>query len=383
MAESAALAEAGAEVLLCTFQGILTGEPCQGVAHETVTARRGTFPVRALVWLFSHQRNTRPLALLMETLATVVLAVRLKRSLGFDLIYLRDGDPFIFVPHLMGAFIRGDRWAVSLVGDWFAYRLLNRFVSFPLWKPLYRLALSKNRFLYFCQNLAMRRYYQAFLGGVFGEKVREHHLWVDGAPDAEVSPEDAKRLLGLPNEKPVLLHFGALHAGKDFKTVLLAVEHLPHVLVVHAGALMPSNLTGMDSATLASNHVSEQRLVIRHAYIAEKEKGLYFRAADAVLLSYKRSFLQASSVLWEAIRFGTPVIASDNGELRELVERFRIGIVFRAQDSDSLRNAIVRFLDLSIEEREALKRHCQNLREEYSLRNWARRHLHLVWSLCE
>jgi glycosyltransferase involved in cell wall biosynthesis len=103
----------------------------------------------------------------------------------------------------------------------------------------------------------------------------------------------------------------------------------------------------------------------------------YFFAADAVILSYTRQFLSTSSLLWEACRFGTPVIASDNGQLKELMETFRPGLLFSAQNPESLTAAIIRFMKLKPKEIEVLKNNCHRFASEFSMDKWAQKCLEI------
>jgi glycosyltransferase involved in cell wall biosynthesis len=114
-------------------------------------------------------------------------------------------------------------------------------------------------------------------------------------------------------------------------------------------------------------------MIIRDYYIPEDEKPYYFFAADAMILSYKRHFLSTSSLLWETCRFETPVISSDNGQLVKLVENYNVGLLFKAQDPDSLRKAIIHFLSLKSEEIKVLKDNCSHFAAEFSMDKWAQK----------
>ena len=91
--------------------------------------------------------------------------------------------------------------------------------------------------------------------------------------------------------------------------------------------------------------------------------------------------MSTSSLLWEACRFGIPVIASDNGQLKELIEAFQLGLLFTAQNADSLREAIIRFLSLKPEEIETLRENCRKFANEFSLEKWAQGCLEIYDSL--
>ena len=143
-----------------------------------------------------------------------------------------------------------------------------------------------------------------------------------------LTQKEARRYLGLSEDKIVFLHFGALHHGKNIETVLSAIKDLPDALLVHAGKISPS----IGLTRLVSNLDMQNCVIIRDHYIPEIEKPYYFSAADAIILSYKRDFIQTASMILEGAKFKLPIIASDNGELGELVKRYGIGSVFHAED---------------------------------------------------
>jgi glycosyltransferase involved in cell wall biosynthesis len=174
----------------------------------------------------------------------------------------------------------------------------------------------------------------------------------------------------------VFLSFGFLHAGKDVETIFRALKDVSGAYLLHGGDQM-FRLHLPDSINLVDKYDMQDRTIVNDHYIPEEEKPYYFFAADAIILSYTRQFLSTTSLLWQACRFGTPVIASDNGQLKELVETYQPGLLFSAQNSDSLRESIMRFINLKPEEVEALKDNCHRFASEFSLDSWARKCLEI------
>src|SRR4030042_3871069 len=212
------------------------------------------------------------------------------------------------------------------------------------------------------------------MGGVFNGRVECLPVGISETPKT-ISKEKARQHLGLPLDKPVLLAFGAFHSGKDLETIFRALKHVPGVYVVHAGSQAFG--LGVNFEDIARDYISTDRISIRNYYVPEVEKPYYFFAADAVILSYTRQFLSTSSLLWEACRFGTPVIASDNGQLKELVEKFHPGLLFKTQDAGSLKRAIVKFVNFKAEEIEILKDNCRRFAHEFSFERWTQRYLEI------
>ena len=123
-------------------------------------------------------------------------------------------------------------------------------------------------------------------------------------------------------------------------------------------------------------------MVIKDYYIPEVEKQYYFAAADAIILSYKKDFTQTASMLWEAARFRVPAIASDSGELGELVNGYQTGLVFKAEDATSLKETLSHLLTLSQSQKETIRRNCENFRDEFSLDDWAHKCQDIFKGLC-
>ncbi len=387
--ESSALVKAGVEVSLCTFQGILDQKEPQTILHRTVVSSWAGFPLGILTHLLRVSVKTKPtkgLAWFLEVAATLFLAVRLRKTFKYDVIYLRDGDPFIFIPFVLGLVFKHYRWAISLIGAEMVISprslpasLFYKFVNVPMWKPIYRRSLSKNRFAFLCQNNYIKDYFETnFLGGILSGSITVVPLGAEKATNY-MSQKEARRYLGLPEDKVIFLHFGSLHSTKDIETVLAAIRDVPDVLFVHAGAVTLS-VNPIDSV---QRHGLQNRVIIKDYYIPEAEKQHYLSAADAMILSYKRDSQQTTSMLWEAAKFKLPTIASDNGELGELVKRYKIGLVFKAEDAASLKGAISNFLNSSQSEIETMRNNCEKFCDEFSPDEWVKNCVRIFRELCE
>lgn len=380
--ESLALLEAGAEVSLCTFRGIRDQEEPQVMPHRTVVSSWLGFPLYIFTHLEHSTSTGRSVAWAIEQFSTLCLAVKLRKTLKYDVIYLRDGDPFIFMPFILGLFVKHHRWAIHLIGTaavrspgtWFC-----KFINAPFWKPIYRRSFSNNRFTFLCQNKHIKDFFETkILDGMLSGRVRVVPTGVEKTANY-VPQKEARRYLGLPKDKVIFLHFGALHPVKDIETVLAAIKDIPDALLVHAGEVVP----GFNLTHSVKRFGLQSRAIIRDYYIPEAEKQYYFAAADAIILSYKRDFLQTASMLLEAAKFKLLAIASDVGELGELIKRYKIGLVFKAEDATSLKGALSDFLSFSQSEREAMASNCEKLCDDFSLDIWAQKCVKTLMELCE
>jgi len=388
--ETEALKQAGIDVQLLTFYGAIDN-PQVKVPHLTVLPETGFGRFAAKTFdLFRKNAITRWLLMSCETFLTLATAIRLKRKLSIDIIHLRDGEPYLFLSHLLSLPFKGHKWLVSLTASniyppaeirnvkLFIYTMAVRLLNNRMWKPLYTLSLKRNAFLFAVQNKVAQADYSNYMGHVFNGRVE--CLPVGTNWETEIIPrEEARQRLDLPSDKPVLLTFGAFHSGKDLETVFRALKDVPEVYLVHAGSQAFG--LGVNFEEVAMSYMAGNRMSIRNYYVPEAEKPYYFFAADAVILSYTRQFLSTSSLLWEACRFGTPVIASDNGQLKELVERYHPGLIFKAQDADSLREAVTNFTKLKPAEIKRLKNNCHRFASEFSMDRWSQKCLEIYGRL--
>jgi glycosyltransferase involved in cell wall biosynthesis len=393
--ETAALARAGVDVTLLTFYGIIDKTKVK-VPHIRVLKQ-----MRVKTQLLLNRFLTRPALLrwpimVLENFWTVAVAIRLKRKLNYDIILLRDGDPFLFVPFLLSLPLRNYNWAVFLNGgivlpkppigtslfkNWrmFVYTLVLKAINSKLWKPIYRKSMARNHFIFPIPSNSISQIYSSYMQGIFSGRTICMESAV-GSMVKAIPKQDARRRLGLPQDKPLFLSFGVPHPAKDVETVFRALNDIPDVFLIQAG--MAAYSVGQNPTKLAGKYDMRDKVIIRDHYIPEEEKPYYFHAADAVILSYTKQLASATGLLWEACLYA-PVIASDNGEQGEIVRAFQLGLLFKAQDVDSLREAVIRFISLKTEEIESMKENCRKFSEQFSIDKMAENLLEVFASMLE
>lgn len=141
----------------------------------------------------------------------------------------------------------------------------------------------------------------------------------------------AREVLGLPSEKPIVLFIGNLLPEKGVSLALEALDHpaLADVqgIFVGAGPLSPS--------------VAVRPNCLWQASVPNTQIPVYLAAADMLILpSYAEGL---PTVLVEAGACGTPVIATEVGGIPELLKEGR-GTLIPAGSADALREAILNTL---------------------------------------
>ena len=378
--EPSVLVGAGTDVTLVTFCGI-TNDPHISVPHYTVISSNWLI----LRWI---RKNVilRWFQMLAETALTIGKAMMLYHRYEYDIIYLRDGEPYLFMSFLLNIPFRNFGWLISLTSSnlfvptphmfkfrknpyIYFYTAALRIVNGKIWRPLYRWCLNRNTIMLVTQNEEARDGYSAYQDNVFDSRVACIPLGTSNSI-TPISRSEARVRLGLPQDTLVLLSFGAPHSGKDMRTVVEAVIQVPEVFIVHAGTQAFS--LGSNPKDLTEEYGLNRRTKIFNYYIKEEEKPPFFYAADTLILSYTKVFKSTSSMLWEATKYHLPVISSDANLLGKMVKEYDLGLLFEAENVESLANAIKHFGVLEPEEFELMEMGRQRFLKDYSSEKWAK-----------
>lgn len=163
----------------------------------------------------------------------------------------------------------------------------------------------------------------------------------------QVSREEAREVLGLPQDAWIVGNVGRLHPDKDQATLLRgfaqALPTLPansHLVILGKGRLE------QDLKELAMElGIGHQVILPGQVHQANR----YFKAFDAFALSSDHE--PFGMVLLEAMVAGVPVIATAAGGAREVVEG--VGILFPLGDAEHLAQGLTHLSRLDTEQRES------------------------------
>jgi glycosyltransferase involved in cell wall biosynthesis len=163
------------------------------------------------------------------------------------------------------------------------------------------------------------------------------------APD--MTSQEARAALRLPSATPIILFFGRARLDKGPDILLQALVGLDgDWITVLAGE--PGVVGEIEAETHRRLLGDASRLVTRFGYVPEVDADRYFRAADVVVLPYRRTFRGTSGVLQRAAASGKPVIVTSVGDVGSIVREFGLGTVIPAESPDHLNAALHDFLRL-------------------------------------
>jgi len=157
-----------------------------------------------------------------------------------------------------------------------------------------------------------------------------------------IIPEKARRELGIPLDRHVVLFFGVIRKSKGLACLIEAFAKSravnPHLFLVIAGR--PNRRENVEW------YINEiKRYDIGHSaqleigFIPDDKRDRYFSSADVVVLPYTRIF--SSGVIHLAYSYGVPVIASDLPTFQDIVVQGKTGFLFPSGNADALCERIV------------------------------------------
>jgi glycosyltransferase involved in cell wall biosynthesis len=168
------------------------------------------------------------------------------------------------------------------------------------------------------------------------------HMAMAPHPRQHIRAEEknrAREILKLDLSCPVFLYFGFIRKYKGLDVLLKALKDTLDKIHVHL------LIVGEFWEAKEKYDALIQELNIRHAltlvegYVPNSDLGVYFGAADCVVLPY-RSATQ-SGVPQLAFSMGKPVIVTDVGGLSENIKNERMGRVVPPENSDALAEAMI------------------------------------------
>lgn len=164
---------------------------------------------------------------------------------------------------------------------------------------------------------------------------------VDPWYELDLDRSDARERLDLSDDEFVLTFFGGLRHEKGIGVLLdaLAGYDGPPLTALFAGS--PVDVDEDDFEPVRANPDVTVRATLE--FVPQDDVPLYFVAADAMAVPYRRSFGQfrPSNVFQKSCSAGRPVIAPSFGVFGKLVTEWNLGTTFEPESPESLRNAIV------------------------------------------
>jgi glycosyltransferase involved in cell wall biosynthesis len=160
-------------------------------------------------------------------------------------------------------------------------------------------------------------------------------------PDTALTRMDARDWLGLGQDERAVLFFGNIDRYKGLDMLVEALTQLrmsgTKMRLVIAGRVKEcpdywQRIKGQIDTGLEASAISHL------GFIPDELVERYFKAADVLVMPYRSIF--QSGVLFMALRFGLPVIATDVGAFKEDIVEGKNGLICRPEDPAALARAV-------------------------------------------
>ena len=185
---------------------------------------------------------------------------------------------------------------------------------------------------------------------------------------AGISGEEARKMLGISQDKKVLLFFGFI---REYKGLSYLIQAMPEVIrqVEDTELLVVGDFSGPEDRQRYLDMIQEYALgdhvTVYDGYIPDQEVEKFFAACNLVVLPYISA--TQSGIAQIAYGFEKPVVATNVGGLPDVVDDGSTGYVVEAGNAAKLAEGIV---DYFIRNRE--KEFAENIRKEADRFSWDR-----------
>ena len=168
----------------------------------------------------------------------------------------------------------------------------------------------------------------------------------NSVPKTPISQHDAKKRLGIYDDRKTILFFGRIAPYKGLEYLVTAFEEISrrdddYRLIVAGRPENDCQIYWDAIQQRIREDVRGGRVLLRAEHIPEDETELYFKAADVLVLPYR--YIYQSGVLFLSYSFGLPILASDLDALKEQIIEGETGFVFRSGDPVDLAVTIERY----------------------------------------
>ncbi|MGR8981641.1 MAG: glycosyltransferase family 4 protein [Gammaproteobacteria bacterium] len=215
---------------------------------------------------------------------------------------------------------------------------------------------------------------QSVLGSGFGSVGLMYHGPYTLFDEGRFDRADARRDLGLSNETPMVLSFGALRNEKRLEDLLDAF-HLIRCRIPEAKLLVQSTAQYSKKRDWFETLATQPGIQPRIGYAPARTVEALFKAADVVALPYED--VAASGVLNLARGFARPVVVSEKFEQATIIDGI-CGYSVPVKNPAALAEALSRILEMPQAKRENFAHGWTGILNE---ENWSNAAL-AVWNAC-
>lgn len=176
------------------------------------------------------------------------------------------------------------------------------------------------------------------------------------------SKQTARKILGIPDNKKTLLFFGLIRKYKGLDLILRAMDYLSEDFYLIVAGEPYENFAPYQK--IISESSAKMRIKTFTKYIPTEDVSTFFSAADAGVLPYKTA--TQSGVAAMAFHFNLPVVVTNTGGLKQMIEPHNIGLITPEITPKSIAQTISKLF----EKPQEAQKISENIRKFKSICNW-------------
>lgn len=160
---------------------------------------------------------------------------------------------------------------------------------------------------------------------------------ITNLPEKNIS----RKTNGLSHDDKVILFFGQIKKVKGLDILLRSlpevIKHHPNLKLVIAGKVWKDDFSIYEKIIQENN--IEANVISHIGYIPDEDVANYYRAADLVVLPYRKIY--QSAVLIMAMSYKVPVLTSNIAGMTEIIADGKNGYIFESEDEKSLSSRLI------------------------------------------
>lgn len=176
--------------------------------------------------------------------------------------------------------------------------------------------------------------------------------------------EESRKLLNIPLNKKVLLFFGFIRDYKGLDILLKSMKMLSEEFHLIIAGEVYGSFDKYDDL-ISRLHIKNKISKYVH-YIDDRDVPKYFSAADVCVLPYKSA--TQSGIVGVCYQYNLPVIATNTGSLKEMIEPYNTGLIINDIDYQAVTSTIQKFFNSNIEK---FAQNIEQYKEKYSWENFS------------
>jgi D-inositol-3-phosphate glycosyltransferase len=173
----------------------------------------------------------------------------------------------------------------------------------------------------------------------------------NAVPRTALTPEQARRRLGIREGEKTILFFGRIAPYKGLHFLVTAFQRIvarnPDYRLIIAGQPKKGSEKYLDEVLRTISYdISLGRVIQKIQFIPDEETEVYFKSAHVLVIPYTQIF--QSGVLFLGYSFGLPAIATKVGSFSEDIIDGRTGLLCKACDAVDLAKTIEKYFDSAL-----------------------------------